>query len=272
MNQTGKLPGFALGGYVNPGAAIPGFAAGGYVDFQMLLPHIGPIIDAGHAYIDGQVAALSEEARAAMQADVNARGAAAPSGGGGGGAIGSGSVGSGWKEITNYLDSVGQDYTVTSTVRPGAITASGNLSNHALGKAVDMVGDMSAIFDVLLNIAGSLSELFYDPKGYSIKNGERVDWTVGGHADHVHAATFDRGGVLEPGWNRVNNTTGGREPLVPAGSLIDDRMIEKLAAAVLRGAQASPAKFYLDRREFAEATAPGIAKANVRTRRARRQT
>ena len=46
-----------------------------------------------------------------------------------------GEVGSGWKEITNYLDSVGQDYTVTSTVRPGAITSSGNLSNQLMTMA-----------------------------------------------------------------------------------------------------------------------------------------
>jgi hypothetical protein len=32
------------------------------------------------------------------------------------------------------------------------------------------------------------TELFYDPMGYSYKNGKRVAWTVGGHRDHVHVA------------------------------------------------------------------------------------
>ena len=35
-----------------------------------------------------------------------------------------------------------------------------------------------------------LNEVFYDPAGVSVKNGEVVDWTVGGHDDHVHAATW----------------------------------------------------------------------------------
>lgn len=32
------------------------------------------------------------------------------------------------------------------------------------------------------------TELFYDPMGYSYKNGERVPWIVGDHRDHVHVA------------------------------------------------------------------------------------
>ena len=32
------------------------------------------------------------------------------------------------------------------------------------------------------------AELFYDPMGYSIKNGRRVGWVVGGHRDHIHVA------------------------------------------------------------------------------------
>lgn len=32
------------------------------------------------------------------------------------------------------------------------------------------------------------TELFYDPMGYSWKNGKKVPWVVGGHRDHVHVA------------------------------------------------------------------------------------
>jgi lysozyme len=32
------------------------------------------------------------------------------------------------------------------------------------------------------------TELFYDPMGYSWKNGQKVNWVVGGHRDHVHVA------------------------------------------------------------------------------------
>jgi hypothetical protein len=32
------------------------------------------------------------------------------------------------------------------------------------------------------------AELFYDPIGFSWKNGQKVAWIVGGHRDHVHVA------------------------------------------------------------------------------------
>jgi hypothetical protein len=32
------------------------------------------------------------------------------------------------------------------------------------------------------------TELFYDPMGYSWKNGQKAHWVVGGHKDHVHVA------------------------------------------------------------------------------------
>jgi hypothetical protein len=35
----------------------------------------------------------------------------------------------------------------------------------------------------------------------------------------VHGGTFDTGGVLAPGWNMVNNQTGGPEPLAPTNGL-----------------------------------------------------
>ncbi len=129
------------------------------------------------------------------------------------GAIGDGKIGPGsWQNITNWLRSVGEPFDITSTYRPGSITRSGNLSLHAVGKAVDMVsGNMMRLFNRLLQIGGSLQELFYDPAGRSIKSGRVVNWTVGGHSDHVHAATFDRGGYLYPGWTLAYNGTGRAE-------------------------------------------------------------
>jgi hypothetical protein len=189
-----------------------GFAAGGFVtaDDVPLPPDYSAYGDkAGYAG-----SKTSEHGYNAVVAYLNGRPKPAdPGTRAGEGDIGDGEIGTGWRAITDYLDSVGQDYIVTSTVRPGAITSSGNLSNHAVGKAVDMDGDMPAIFNTLLNIAGSLSELFYDPAGYSIKNGQRAEFIVGGHEDHVHAATFDRGGFLQPGMNLAWNGLGVPEPV-----------------------------------------------------------
>jgi hypothetical protein len=248
----------AIAGAAHQGA--PGYAMGGYVDFTMLLPDIGPMMAAAQANIDRSASAAVQRAQAELDAQESER-AASP--GPGGGAVGGGSIGSGWEEITRYLDRVGQDYTVTSTVRPGAVTSSGNLSNHALGKAVDMVGDMSSIFDVLLDIGRSLSELFYDPKGRSIKNGELVDWTVGGHDDHVHAATFDRGGTLEPGWNRVRNATGRREPLAPVSPS------GRVGTGAGGGTTVLEIPLILNGREIARATVDDIADELDRKRKKR---
>ena len=149
--------------------------------------------------------AVAEKKAAAARA---AAAAAAASSGGGVPYSGSGSIGSGWQQITGYLDSKGQGYQVTSTYRPG------DPGFHGQGKAVDMVGDMAAIFNTLAGVPG-INELFYDPMGYSYDEGQRVGWTVGDHDDHVHAATFDKGGTLLPGWTLAYNGTGKPERVLP---------------------------------------------------------
>jgi len=135
------------------------------------------------------------------------REAAAAAGGVGGGSLGGG----GWQAITNYLSSRGVPYTITSTT--GGKHAPG--SYHYQGKAVDMVsGNMMQIFNTLAGVGGSLAELFHDPAGWSIKNGQRVNWTVGGHGGHVHGAVFDQGGILQPGYTLAYNGTGMPERVI----------------------------------------------------------
>ncbi|MCA1571937.1 MAG: phage tail tape measure protein [Chloroflexi bacterium] len=129
---------------------------------------------------------------------------------GGGAPYSGGRIGSGWQQITGYLDSVGQPYTITSTYRAG------DPGFHGRGKAVDMVGNMSAIFDTLAagNPVPGINELFYDPMGYFYDEGRRASGAIGGHDDHVHAATFDKGGVLWPGYTLAYNGTGGPEAVM----------------------------------------------------------
>lgn len=126
-----------------------------------------------------------------------------------------GEIGSGWRQIVGYLDSKGVGYTITSTDRPG------DPGFHGQGKAVDLVGgggsSMENIFGTLA--AGGpvpgINELFYDPMGYYYDEGQRSSGAIGGHDTHVHAATFDRGGVLRPGLNLITNATGAPEHVVP---------------------------------------------------------
>jgi hypothetical protein len=96
--------------------------------------------------------------------------------------------------------------TVSSGLRPGAITVSGNTSYHATGHAIDMSGAAQNMRRFALQMASEygsgLEELIYSPLGWGIKNGRRVPNSVFGpaviaeHYNHVHVADVDpRGGV-----------------------------------------------------------------------------
>jgi hypothetical protein len=101
---------------------------------------------------------------------------------------------------------------VTSGYRPGAITANGTPSDHAIGKALDVSGSaasMSAFFSKLVGNR-SVKQAFYDPLG-SIFGGARNSYVEGGHRDHVHVATYDKGGWLMPGLTLAHNGTGRPE-------------------------------------------------------------
>jgi TP901 family phage tail tape measure protein len=125
-------------------------------------------------------------------------------------------IGQGWKVITDYLDAHQVPYNVTSTT--GGKHAAG--SYHYKGKAVDLVGDKHKIFAALLGAQPSLAELFYTPEGFSIKNSQRVPPIAASqHYDHVHAATYDSGGALQPGWTMAYNGTGRPEQIYAPGQL-----------------------------------------------------
>lgn len=88
---------------------------------------------------------------------------------------------------------------VTSGLRPGATTVSGNRSHHADGNAIDM-GDgvpgasaakLKAFRRIKFLWGPQLEELIYTPGGVGIKNGQPYTYTgevAAGHYDHVHAA------------------------------------------------------------------------------------
>jgi hypothetical protein len=226
MNRTGQLPRFADGGLID---TVQGWISAGVGKARELgagaLGAIWPRLPVPATMLGippAGVNALREGVIAAIAGAVDSKAQAPPATGDGGGIGGLGSVGTTYQSILAALDGVGMDYTVTSAYRPG------DPGFHGRGKAVDLVGDMPAIFHTIAGFDG-VNELFFDPIGWFLDEGRRYDGAIGDHDDHVHAATFDRGGVLEPGWNRVNNTTGGREPLVPAGGGID---YDRLARAI----------------------------------------
>ncbi len=108
--------------------------------------------------------------------------------------------------IIAYAETTGVPFRVTSTFRPGAITAAGNPSRHGRRLAVDFAGphpgrdtaELAAIFKAFLPVEHKLNELiFAGPQvGFNIKAGKRVGkYAQGIHHDHVHVAV-DPGLVL----------------------------------------------------------------------------
>jgi TP901 family phage tail tape measure protein len=109
---------------------------------------------------------------------------------------------------------------VTSSYRPGAVTALGNTSMHALGKALDLAPSMKT-FDTILNAFGSkIYQLFYSPAdGRTMLRG--APWhmdpvTKGDHWNHVHWAMQSMSGLSGrlPGSGIAGAWDGGYESLL----------------------------------------------------------
>lgn len=95
-------------------------------------------------------------------------------------------------------EKIGENYGlgVSSGRRPGAITASGNVSLHATGDAIDEAGPAAGMLAyarfLASNYGGGIDELIHTPLGYGIKDGKRVPLSFWGpvinaeHEGHVH--------------------------------------------------------------------------------------
>lgn len=105
-----------------------------------------------------------------------------------------------------YLNTTGVPHILTSTIRPGAITISGNASLHSVGLACDFAGPhpsvdsqaLADIFHAFGPVESTLAELIYaGPQvSYNIKNGKRVGkYAQSIHHNHVHVG-LHRGQLL----------------------------------------------------------------------------
>lgn len=110
--------------------------------------------------------------------------------------------------IIEYLAATGVPHRVTSTWRPGAVTAAGNQSRHSRKLAVDFAGpkpgrdtdELADIFNAFVPVEQALVELIYaGPQvAYNIKTGRRVGkYAQAIHHDHVHVAVAQGVVLLE---------------------------------------------------------------------------
>ncbi|WP_264032178.1 phage tail tape measure protein [Cellulosimicrobium sp. SH8] len=139
----------------------------------------------------------------------------------------------GWQRMAGIVKDLLPWARITSTFRPGAITATGFPSMHGQGRAVDIAGvgsmdtvGMTRIFQTLKAAYPGSYELIYSPMGaqqlYKGRSHVFPEPTKGMHYNHVHWALanggvlpleFDEGGWLPPGPSVVVNNTGKPEPL-----------------------------------------------------------
>jgi hypothetical protein len=144
---------------------------------------------------------------------------------GGGGTVGTGGLRTGILSVLAALRAAFGNVGVISGFRPGARTLSGNLSYHALGRAIDIAPVRAWAAFLAATFGSRLRELITPWQQFNRLNGYPHTYTgavwnqhnfAGGNA-HIHAA-MDNGGYLMPGWNLRYNGTGKIENLVPAGA------------------------------------------------------
>ena len=81
----------------------------------------------------------------------------------------------------------------------GGIPSSGHHAGslHYSGLAYDVSGSAGLMrryfLSALRSFRSSINELFYDPMGYYIDEGQRVGGSIGDHSDHVHIGFFGSG-------------------------------------------------------------------------------
>lgn len=130
--------------------------------------------------------------------------------------------------------------TLTSGLRRGAITSTGNRSLHSIGHAIDVAGSagqMAAFFRAMLGRPG-IAELLYSPIGGWYGSGGIVPLTgsvLRDHFSHVHVGVYDAGGFLPEGWSLAGNFTGAPEPVgMVTGIMRESAGVEQMLRDGLR--------------------------------------
>jgi hypothetical protein len=147
---------------------------------------------------------------------------------------------------------------VSSGLRPGAITVTGNKSYHGFGRATDWPASWDLFNYFKAKYGPMIKELIFSPAGAGqVWNGRPHMYTGkvrATHWNHVHLALnkggpavkkFDTGGALGPGYTLAYNGTGQTETVRTRGQeqalhakgaggymRLDPRDINRLAAAI----------------------------------------
>lgn len=156
--------------------------------------------------------------------------------------------GMGWEAMWRIVQSAIPGVVKTSDARPGAVTANGGQSYHALGRAIDLIPASMATFNAVAKLFPNASELIYSPAGKrQLLNGQPFDgWSDAvrqQHYNHVHLAMasggvvpklYDQGGWLPHG-GLAMNLSGRPEPILTGDQWDTLREGRGGAAVVIKG-------------------------------------
>lgn len=139
---------------------------------------------------------------------------------------GGGGIGMGYQNQMKVLRQAFPGLAMISGFRPGAHTLSGNLSYHAMGRAVDVPAIRAVAMWIRQHYGASTKELITPWPSLDLRNGKFHDYSyaidaqhgVYGSNAHVHWA-MDSATVVQPGWFTGYNGTGKPETLVNADLL-----------------------------------------------------
>jgi tape measure domain-containing protein len=176
-----------------------------------------------------------------------------------GGALGGLSGPGGWRWQMAALRSAFPGLALISGYRPGAITATGNRSYHAMGRAVDVPPRMDVFNWIRGRYGARTRELIFSPAGgRQVWNGRPHTYTGitrANHWDHVHWA-YGKGGLIPEdvlGIGRSGRTYGfhGGETVTPKGGPVELSVASRRALArdIADALRAAPPVVQLDRQK-----------------------
>jgi len=225
QEQVKRLGLQSIEAFANRGYANGGFVTSADVPRPYSTAPAGyPVSTAGDGTMETGYSAVTSwldylnALRAAQEAAAAAAAATAA------GPLGGGAVGGSWQSIWEHVHRAIPEARINSTYRAG------DPGYHGKGKAIDFgfgtgpggagSAGLASINRYIHDTIGvNLAELIYDGIGDDrpdLKNGRPLTYsasTQAEHRNHVHAATYDQGGTLRPGFTMAYNGTGRNETI-----------------------------------------------------------
>ena len=191
--------------YINRYGTLPKYASGGFVGditkfmsspLEFAKSKIAGAAGGSAKMMKALITAITGQFGSAIGNTLKDKIAGLFDGDAGGGPAGKGMP---WQALWGIVKGLVPGLQLTSAYRPGSITALGNVSMHARGRAIDVAPPSMSAFNTIKKAFPNAYQLFYSPAdGQTLLRGKpwRMDPTTkAGHYDHIHLAMANGGKV-----------------------------------------------------------------------------